>query len=285
MVKLRFPPVVLLLALGAGSFLSAQVVAPSGRTLFNRGVMVRCLSRVDFFHSQGGRDLTRASFPCALNWGVLPDTSLIAVFPGVMSRRQEVDGAGRHLQDTDFGRGDALLLIQYDGLYRKTVPRGFTRFGLQGGLQLPSGSSGLSARAPRFLVAGIFSHIRDRHWFIADVRADWASRDGDSGFRAGHLYGFDLAYLYRLLPWRGFRGDNLFLLVELNGQDVGRTRLGQSPLEDSGGGSLTLSPGLEYLPSRRLVLEFALPVPVYHSLHGNQLEPQISAVGGVRILF
>lgn len=272
---------VMALSLALAAQAQAQVVAPSGRTLFSQNAMLRCTARFDAFDElKQGQRLRELELPCSVSWGIWPATNLIAVLP--FSLRQSaglLEESG-----TRSGRGDALLLVQYDGFYRQNVPQGFTRLGGQLGLTAPTGSGGFGRQAAGYFASGIFSFVRDRHWLISDLHYSASSRDGQ-GFKQGSRWGYDAAYLYRLLPWEGFRGDNLFVLLELNGQSATRSQSGDAELADSGGNLLFLSPGLEYLPTRRLVLEFSMPAAVYRDLNGNQPLPSLSWIVGFRMLF
>ena len=75
------------------------------------------------------------------------------------------------------------------------------------------------------------------------------------------------------------------LVLELNGEHVRRARLNGMQLPDTGGNLLFLSPGIEFIVSNRLVLEFSLPVPVGRDLNGSQIKPSSSFIIGFRWLF
>ncbi|MEE8585027.1 MAG: hypothetical protein V3T83_09270 [Acidobacteriota bacterium] len=273
----------LFLALSAQAGLQAQVVAPSGRTLFSQNAMLRCTARLDYFDElEAGSRLHEFHLPCAINWGIRPATNLVAVLPFRL-RHSEAKGEqeGKSIQT---GLGDALFLVQYDGFYRKNVPRGYTRLGGQLGIRAPTGSAGFGSHAASYFATGIFALVRDRHRVVTDLQYSWASRDR-RGFKAGDRWRYDVAYLYRLLPLEGFRGDNLFVVLEVNGQTAAPSQSGASELPASGGQLVHFSPGVEYLPTRRLVLEFSLPVPIVRDLNGSQPRPKLSWIAGFRILF
>ncbi|MBI1983300.1 MAG: hypothetical protein HYS61_03785, partial [Acidobacteria bacterium] len=120
-----------------------------------------------------------------------------------------------------------------------------------------------------------------RNWLIADSQFTLTTENG-SGIKPGSRWNYDLAYLYRLSP---LEGKNLFLVLEANGEMVGRTRVQNHRLADSGGNLFFLSPGVEFLPTRRLVMEFSVPIPFVKDLNGRQLEPKLSLIAGIRFLF
>ncbi len=100
--------------------------------------------------------------------------------------------------------------------------------------------------------------------------------------KPGNRWNYDFAYLHRLSP---IEGKNLFAVVEANGDVAARTRARGVADENSGGHLLFLSPGVEFFPTRRLVIEFSIPVPVVRDLNGRQLKPRFSLIAGVRFLF
>lgn len=258
----------------------AQIIAPSGRTIFNRNMMVRCVARLDTFKDEATDSKpNELSVPCATVWGIFPQTSLTAVVPARFR-----SSSGDEAQDSPArsGIGDLGIFVQYDGFFRKVVPLGFTRFAAQFGIIVPSGSADFSQDTLDYQATGVFSHIRDRHWLIGDFQYTWRTREQD-GRDIGNRWGYDLSYLYRLLPTGEFRGDTMFLVFELNGRSQGQSRLGGQIVDESGGDVLYFSPGLTYLPNRRLVLEFSVPNPIWSTLSAP--EPGISIVGGFRILF
>ncbi|MBI1940510.1 MAG: hypothetical protein HYS33_03260 [Acidobacteria bacterium] len=270
-----------LFALLGSTSLRAQIVAPSGRTLFNKNVMVRCLTRVDFFNEPApGLNVRSFAVPCMFVWGFHRDTNLIVVAPFAVLDVDQRAG-GEVSEKTSAGFGDGLIQVQYDGFYKKNVPKGFTRVGGQFGVKVPTGRSGFTSDSVDYLFTVIFSRVRDRNWLIADSQFTLTTENG-SGIKPGSRWNYDLAYLYRLSP---LEGKNLFLVLEANGEMVGRTRVQNHRLADSGGNLFFLSPGVEFLPTRRLVMEFSVPIPFVKDLNGRQLEPKLSLIAGIRFLF
>ena len=135
-----------------------------------------------------------------------------------------------------------------------------------------------------YLFALIFSHIRNRHWLVADSQY-LLTRQNSQVVNPGDRWNYDLAYLYRILPWRGFDGKNLFLVAELNGELDTRTNMQGIPVANSGGNVLFFSPGIEFLITRRFVLEFAAPLPLHRNLNGVQPRPTSTFIFGIRHLF
>lgn len=262
----------------------AQIVAPGGRTLFNRSVMLRSFLRLENFSVPEPQARRRAFVnPYAVVWGFLPDWNLTLVAPFV-TVDVERTLSGQRVRQTQSGFGDAQVFLKYDGLYKKNVRRGFTRLAGEFGVGVPSGRSGFTSNTVGYLFALIFSHVRDRHWLVTDSQY-LLTREKSDGVNPSDRWNYDFAYLYRLLPWRGFEGKNLFLVAELNGEFATRSRSLGVPLANSGGSILFFSPGVQFLPNRRIVLEFAAPVPIHRDLNGLQPKPTSTFIMGIRYLF
>ncbi len=259
----------------------AQIVAPAGRTLFNRAVMVRSSVRLDTFDEKiPGVSVRRVVNPYAVVWGATSRLSLSFVAPLVSVTSDSAD-----LPDLDFrttGLADSSFFARYDWL-RRNVSGGYTRLSPEVGLRVPSGGAfGDGSTDP--IGALIFSHVRDPHWLIADTQFTY-NRRGDRGFREGNNWRYDVAYLRRILPREGLGVPSVLLVLELNGEHARQSRQNGMELPDTGGDLLFLSPGVEWITSNRLVLEFSIPIAVYRDLRGAQMEPQVSLIAGFRWLF
>lgn len=259
----------------------AQIVAPAGRTLFNRAIMVRSFVRVDNFdRGAAGESMRRIINTYALVWGAYPNLSMSFVAPLVSLRRDSPDPSA--VTATRTGFGDGAVFARYD-LWRKNVPGGFTRLSPEIGVRLPTGGA-FSTGAAQPVGALIFSHVRDPHWLIADAQFTYPTTN-DDGVRRGNRWRYDVAYLHRLLPRGGLGNRSLYLVLEMNGEHVRRTLRNGTAVADSGGNLVLLSPGIQFIPNRRFVIEFSLPAPVVRGLNGVQMKPRLSFLAGIRWLF
>lgn len=77
----------------------------------------------------------------------------------------------------------------------------------------------------------------------------------------------------------------VLLVLELNGESADETRRSGIAVPTTGGEVLFLSPGVEYIVSRRLVLEASLPIPIAQDLGAARPKPKVSAILGMRWLF
>jgi len=257
---------------------SAQIVAPAGRTLFNEGVLIRSLLRYDTFDETApGQEVERWRNVWAVVWGARPRLSLSLTAPLI---RLEMPGPlGEHRRTRS---GDATLFARYDA-WRKLVPGGYTRLAPEIGVKLPTGGA-FSTGSTDLLAGLVLSHVRGANWWIGDVQ--WSRfGDGDGGLRRGDRWRADLAYLRRLVPSKGPGVPMLLWVAELNFETAGSSRRAGATISDSGGDVLFFSPGAEWIISRRIVLEAAVPIAVRVALRGDQPRPDKSMVMGVRWLF
>lgn len=259
----------------------AQIVAPAGRTLFNRNVMVRSFVRFDSF-AEGvpGRRVRAIVNPTMVVWGAYPNLSLTFVAPLVRQESRDPASPADDFSTTSYA--DGAVFGRYD-LLRKNVPGGYTRLSPEIGVKLPTGGA-FSSGSTDPIGALIFSHVRDPHWLIADAQFTYTTT-GDDGLRLGNRWNYDFAYLHRIFPRKGLGIPFVLLVLELNGEHVRRARLNGARLADSGGNLVFLSPGVEFQPTNRLLLEFSSPIPVGRDLNGAQLRPTSSYIVGVRWLF
>lgn len=252
----------------------AQVVAPAGRTLFNQGLLVRSLVRVDELSGGGpGAPQRRWVHSTAVVWGAGPRLSLTAVVPVV-----SVETASTRTT----GTGDAALFARLD-LWRRNVRGGHTGVSLEVGARVPTGGAfGDGSTDP--IGTWIFSHVRDPHMFIADLQLE-SPTTGDDGLRQGDRWSFDFAYLHRLLPREGMGSPTLYLVLELQAESRERSNLDGRTLGPTGGDFVSVSPGIELILGRRWVLEAAAPIPVERGAHGPGPQRSAGLIVGFRRLF
>lgn len=269
-----------LLTLAAVVPARAQIVAPAGRTLFNRGVMLRSFVRLDNFHeSAPGVQVRRVVNPYALIWGAAPNLSLSFVAPLVVLDR-DAPGNGL-LDDTRTGTGDLSVFARYD-LVLKNVPGGSTRLSPEFGVKFPTGGA-FGTGSTDLTGTLIFSHVRNPHWLVTDIQFGYKTT-GDNKLRAGNLWRIDLAYLYQFPPRKPGGGGGLLLDFELNGIFSERSRIQGADIPDSGGDLLFFTSGIEYFLSRRSILELAVSVRIHEDLNGSQDRPTASLIAGFRWL-
>lgn len=259
----------------------AQIIAPAGRTVFNRTVMLRSFLRIDNFNEPlAGQRVRRFVNPYAVVWGAYPNLNLTFVAPLMVLQNQERSDPAQDFTRTSFA--DGAIFARYD-LFRKNVPRGYTRLSPEVGIKVPSGGA-FSTGSIDLLGTLVFSHWRDPHALIADAQFTYTTTN-DQGLRMGNQWNYDIAYLHRVLPRRDLGAPTIFLVLEMNGEHTRRSNLSGNPLPDAGGNVVFVSPGIELLPNNRFVLEFSAPIAVVRDLNGSQPQPSVSFLFGVRWVY
>lgn len=282
--------------------LEAQsIIAPAGRTVFSRESLVRSFTEIDRFSlDSNGNSLEATEYvnPLAVVYGLHRNWEAIAVLPYVVTDVTARMGGQVHEQGMN-GLADAQFFAQYDGLYSKNAPGGLTRLSGVFGVQAPTGAARFSTDAFEYTGGLIFEKAaRLKYYFTGDFEFTVATRN-DQGVSIGDGAQFDAVPAYFLIAreqaskdasWahkaydRIFR-NGAFLILEFNGAWHANATLHGTDIPNTGGTTLRISPGIQYFPSRRFLLEFSVPLPAVTELNGVQPKPDTSFLVGFRFLF
>lgn len=296
----------LLVLVWLGAFcppLGAQaIIAPSGRALFNRASLIRSFVEVRHLSLRGPDgttvDITQYITPLAFVYAFRPKWQVIVAQPYIIADVTRRSAGGSMRQDLN-GLGDGQVILQYDGLYSRNAPGGLTRLSGLFGLTLPTGADRFSTGAVAYTGGLIFEKVSGlKYAFTGDFEYTFASENGQ-GLSAGDRAQFDAVPAYFLMPrgdlaagagWarRAFHrmfSNGVYAIVELNGNWQGRARASGIVVPNSGGTTLSLSPGIQYFVGRRLIVEFSAPIPVVRDLNGVQPRPDWTFLLGFRWLF
>lgn len=271
--------------------------APNARSLF--GGFTLGVFDYRFTRETGaGQELNVSEETLTGVYGATRDLTLGLTLPIVQKELEFETSAGTRTIHSS-GLGDLSLVGVYR-FYRRDVPRATTQFSLIGGLKTPTGSTSQSdrdapllpgntrRRLPRPLqpgsgswdgIVGIagFQNL-DRLSFYGSVQGKLNSEDDN--FRFGNNLHYDFTVDYVTLAER-----NLFFVLEFNGISAGRNEENGRNVRNSGGHTLFISPGIEYLPLPYMILESSVQIPIVQDLNGRQPEKRVSLVFGVRYLF
>jgi len=242
------------------------------------------------------RDIRILMLPATLVYGFTEKFSGFVVAPFIGKKLHTTLPVGR-VKRSSSGVGDITLL----GKYRvwKLDKRGkTTRAALLGGLKLPTGRSNISdslGSLPRPLQPGsgswdpiigavVTRQTLDDEW---DLSSTYKINTNHRGYRFGNLLKYTVAYQKRILPHelpeKGlYRQVNAVL--ELNGEWATKDRTGGTSVANSGGHTIYLSPGMQWV-SKRMILEFSVQVPIIQYLNGAQVEADYTAVLSARRTF
>ena len=276
------------------------IIAPSGRTLFHRGTLIRTFLEVEHLSLRAdgqSEEVTRYIAPLAIVHGFYPKWTVIAIQP-YMSVDRTTHMGGETTPMNLNGLPDSRLFVQYDGLYSRNSPGGLTRLSGVLGIQLPTGADRFSTGSLAYTGGLIFEKaMRLKYVFTADFQYTLTT-ENTQGLKVGNRARFDVVPAYFLISegkaspdanWVRKMYDRLFrngayFILEFNGTWQAHARQGND-IANTGGTTLAISPGIQYFLSDRFLAEFSAPIPVIKELNGTQLEPDSTFLFGFRILF
>lgn len=243
------------------------------------------------------RDREDFNIPTTIIYGITEKAALFVTIPYVIKELESTESGSRR-ERGDFGLGDITLLGKYR-IYTKDYPGKTSRLSILGGIKLPTGEDDEEdsfGRLPQNLQLGTGSSdpiIGAAYtWQTLDHEIDIDSTykfntEGANDFEFGDLLKYNIAYQRRVwpfeLPEEGLYSQ-LNLVFELNGQYQAKNKADGVKIADSGGHTIFLSPGIQYV-TERFILESSIQLPVIQDLNGRQVETDYIIAAGVRITF
>jgi len=243
------------------------------------------------------RDREDFNILTAIVYGITEKAALFVTVPYLIKELKSTeDGSGRERGDS--GVGDITLLGKYR-IYTKDYPSKTSRLSILGGIKLPIGEDDEEdsfGRLPQDLQlgSGSFDPIVGTAytWQTLDNELDIDftykfNTEGTNDFEFGDLLKYNIAYQRRIwpfqLPEEGLYSQ-LNLVLELNGQYQAKNRRAGVKDADSGGRTIFLSPGIQYV-TERFILESSIQLPSIQDLNGSQVETDYIIAAGMRITF
>jgi hypothetical protein len=229
-------------------------------------------------------------------YGVSSDLALFGVLPYLDKQLDFTMPGGQRVTRSARGIGDAQVFARYTML--KTDKLGSTfRVAPFIGIKLPTGddddSDGLGRLPPPLqlgsgswdLFGGVVASYQTLDYQI-DAQISYQGNTEANGFEFGDESRLDASFQYRLLPRELGDGVPGFLygVIETNLRHQAKNRLDGASDLNSGGTTLYLSPGLQYV-TRKWVLEAIVQVPVVQDLNGAALEDDFIVRAGFRVNF
>lgn len=205
------------------------------------------------------------------------------------------DGGEDH--ENFFGLGDISLRFK-QSLWQKDDVLESTRWAVIGEVGAPTGNhheSDDGIEVPRRLALGTgdwtlgvgtaFTVIRNRHRFSAEVF--FRHRTRHDGVRFGETVDLNLAYWYRFAPARFDEAPDATEVrgvVELLSTYRSESRFPQGGADDQGV-LLWVAPGIQVYPSKTVLIEGSLQIPVYQSIDDALGDRDWGATLAVKFLF
>jgi len=241
------------------------------------------------------RDHSATSLLTVLGYGVTHKLALFGVLPYV-DKRLDLTVAGSRIRRSASGLGDASLFARYTLVQRDQPGRTF-RVAPFAGVKAPTGDDDIRdmfGRLPPSVQPGsgawdIFGGVVATYQTFAlqaDGQVSYRVRNKANGVDPGDELRLDGSLQYRLWPRQLGHGVPSFLygVLEANLVRRDRNQVNGSDDADSGGTTLFLSPGLQYV-TKRWIVEGVVQLPVLQNLHGNALENDYVLRAGFRFNF
>ena len=241
------------------------------------------------------RDMEVTGLVSVLGYGVTRDFALFGMLPS-FDKRLEMNMGGQDLTRRQSGIGDLTLLGRYTA-YEYNAPGRTFRIAPFLGLKAPTAEDdardGLG-RLPPPIQSGSGS------WdalggavltyqtldFQTDSQMSYKANREANGFQAGNVAEFDGSLQYRLWPRSLGAGVPAFLygVLEANLVHSAKDRVNGVSDPNSGGTTLLITPGLQYV-TRKWIVEAGVQIPVSQHLNSTALKNDYVFTTGLRLNF
>jgi hypothetical protein len=241
------------------------------------------------------RDRTAWALASVLGYGAAPDLALFGVVPYV-DKNLELTQDGTRRERSANGLGDISLFGRYT-VFRRDWPGRTLRIAPFAGLELPTGKDDESdslGRLPPSVQPGSgswdpFGGIVLTYQtldFQIDAQASYKANTEAKGVEFGDVARLDGSLQYRLWPRELGAGVPGFLygVLEANLIHQDKNEIGASDDPNSGGLSLFILPGLQYV-TKRWIVEAGVQIPAFQDLNGMALEKGYILRAGFRLNF
>ena len=243
-----------------------------------------------------GRDVSVFGGVSVLGYGITGDLSVFGVAPILSKELELTTPDGSRITRRTSGLGDARVFGRYTVFHADAPGRTF-RIAPFGGIKAPTGDNDdrdALGRLPPTLqlgsgswdpFSGVVVTYQTRAYQI-DAAASYQANTPSNGFEFGDEARFDASFQYRLWP-RKLRGGVpgfLYAVIEENLILRGRNTIGGVRDLNSGGTTLFLAPGLQYV-TKRWILEAIVQIPVLQDLNGLALRDSYTVRAGFRFNF
>ncbi len=211
-------------------------------------------------------------------------------------KRLDMRMGGQDVTRSEQGLGDLTLLGRYTA-YQSDARGRTVRLAPFLGVKAPTGEDDARDRLGRLpppvqpgsgawdVLGGVVLTWQTLDFQIdsqVSYKANWEA----NGFEAGDVAALDASLQYRLWPRSLGAGVPAFVygVIEVNLVHSGRDRVGGVDDPNSGGTTLFITPGLQYV-TRKWIAEAGVQIPVVQNLHGTALETDYVFTAGFRINF
>lgn len=242
------------------------------------------------------RDVQVAGGASMLGYGINSRLAVFGALPYLDKRMDNSANAGNRIRRSTRGIGDARLWARYTVL-QHDGPGRTLRVAPFAGIEAPTGRDddqdrrgrlpqplqvGSGSWDPFFGVVATYQTLG----FQVDAQAGYEVNTKANRFEFGDEFRLDGSLQYRLWPRElgGGLPGFVYGVLELNYSDREKNRIDGVRDPNSGGRSLLVSPGVQYV-TRRWIAEGIVQVPVMQNLNGTALEEDLTVRVGFRVSF
>lgn len=241
------------------------------------------------------RDMEVTGLVSVLGYGVTRDFALFGMLP-YFDKQLDMQMGGQDIRRSKQGFGDLTLLGRYTA-YEYNAPGHTFRIAPFLGVKAPTGEDsardGLGRLPPPVQPgSGSWDALGGAvlTWQTLDLQIDsqvsYKANRKANDFQAGNVLQIDGSLQYRLWPRSLGAGVPAFLygVLEANLVHSAKDRIGGTSDPNSGGTTLFITPGLQYV-TRKWIVEGGVQIPVSQNLNGTALKNDYVFTAGFRINF
>ena len=277
----------------ASETFNSALPVPKGEFIFREQFLYK---RVADDPGPADREVTVGGGISVLGYGITGDLAVFGVLPYLNKSLDVTTPTGKRVTRSTNGVGDARLFGRYTVFHDDAPGRTF-RLSPFAGVKLPSGRDNdgdAFGTLPATLQLGSgswdpFAGVVATYQTLAyevDVATSYKANTEANGFAFGDEARFDASLQYRVWPRTLGRGVPGFLygVLETNLLAQDKNRIGGVDDPDSGGVTLFVSPGLQYV-TRRWVVEAVVQLPAFQDLNGTAINDNFTVRAGFRFNF
>ena len=245
--------------------------------------------------SAANRDVRVSGLISVLGYGVTRDFAMFGVLP-YLDKRLDMDMVGQRVTRSDRGIGDLMVIGRYTA-YQSDAPGRTFRVAPFLGVKAPTGRNDAQdglGRLPAPIqlgsgswdaLGGVVGTYQTLDFQIDSQLSYKANREAND-FRFGNVTELDASFQYRLWPRSLGSGVPGFLygVLEANLVRAEKNRMSEVVDLNSGGTTLFLTPGLQYV-TKKWIWEAGVQIPVVQNLNGTALKNNYILNAGFRINF
>ena len=221
-------------------------------------------------------------YPLVIPFNFTPTTQIGVIVPFLTKDLKSNTG-----DNSQSGFGDATVFLKQLVLQIDRKAETF-RVAVKGSAKFPTGDDDstppLGSGSVDYGFSAAAAWVKS-HWGLYGETI-YVVNTSNGGADFGNRFAYNATVGYRLLPSRytHYPQPQLNVYLELNGSVVAHTEVDGVENPDSGGSTVFLSPGIQYVGGRRWLIEASVQVPLSDEPNGTQLGTSWTASLGTRVL-